>query len=130
MAQRRMFSKKICSTAKFLKMPPSTQMLYFHLALNADDDGIVEAYNIMRLTGCTEDDLKILLAKEFVVVLNDDLVSFVTDWNEHNIIRADRKIDSKYKDLLLSILPNADIKGRKTPILTFTQPFDNHLTTI
>ena len=103
MAARRMFSLKIINSAKFLKMPSSTQLLYFHLALNADDDGIVEGYNVIRMIGCSEDDLKVLVAKSFIIVLNEDLVSFITDWTEHNSIRPDRKIDSIYKDLLLQI---------------------------
>ena len=61
-------------------MPVSTQCLYFHLGLHADDDGIVEAYTIMNLVGATEDDLKILVAKEFVTVLNEDLVTYITEW--------------------------------------------------
>ena len=103
MAARRMFSLKIINSAKFLKMPSSTQLLYFHLALNADDDGIVEGYNVIRMLGCSEDDLKVLVAKSYIIVLNEDLVSFITDWTEHNSIRPDRKIDSIYKDLLLQI---------------------------
>jgi len=103
MAQRRMFSKKVINSAKFLKMPVSTQCLYFHLGLNADDEGVAEAYNIMRMIGATEDDLKILVVKEFVIVLNEDLVTYIVHWNEHNLIRADRMIDSMYKNLLVKI---------------------------
>jgi len=106
MATRRMFSKKIVNTARFLKMPVTTQLLYFHLGLNADDDGIVEGYNVMRMINCTEDDLKVLVAKEFVIVLNKDLVTYISDWTEHNQIRADRKVDSIYKDLLIKITPD------------------------
>lgn len=109
MGNRRMFSNAIVASARFIKMPASTQSLYFHLGMNADDDGIVEAYTIMRTVGASEDDLKILMAKGFIQVLNDDLVSFIKDWTEHNLIRADRKVDSKYKDLLLSIVPEAKL---------------------
>ena len=109
MANRRMFSKRIISSGRFLKMPISSQALYFHLGLNADDDGVVEAYNVIcSVQGCTEDDLKVLVSKGFVQVLNEDLVSYITDWTENNNIRADRKIDSIYKDLLLTI--NPDVK--------------------
>jgi uncharacterized membrane protein (Fun14 family) len=108
MAERRMFSIKIINSAKFLKMPAETQNLYFHLGLRADDDGIVEAFTVMRLIGATEDSLKLLHAKGYITVLNEDLVSYINDWNEHNKIRADRKIDSIYKDLLIQMLP--DIK--------------------
>ena len=86
-----MFSKRIVESARFLKMPPSTQNLYFHLGLNADDDGVVEGYNVMMQTGATEDDLKLLVAKGFVTVLNDDLVTYINDWRENNRIRADRQ---------------------------------------
>ena len=109
MAERRMFSKRIINTAKFLKMPVSTQCLYFHLGLQADDDGVVEAYTVMNQTGATEDDLKILVAKGFVIVLNDDLVTYITDWQENNKIRADRKVDTVYKDLLLQMLPDVEL---------------------
>lgn len=104
-----MFSKKIIDSARFLKMPLETQTLYFHLGIRADDDGIVEAYSVMRLVGATEDSLKILVAKGFVTVLNDDLVTHITDWNEHNLIRSDRKVDSIYKDLLLRVVPHAEL---------------------
>ena len=109
MAERRMFSKRVTQSARFLKMPISTQALYFHLGLNADDDGIVEAYIVINSVGATEDDLKVLEAKQFVRVLNDDLVSYILDWNENNKIRADRKVDSIYQPLLVQILPEAEI---------------------
>lgn len=108
MAERRMFSKRIINSARFLKMPISSQALYFHLGLHADDDGIVEAYTVINSVGASEDDLKILVAKDFVRVLNEDLVSYITDWKENNKIRADRKVDSIYKDLLLQIIPDAN----------------------
>jgi len=113
MAERRMISKKIISSAKFLKMPHEAQNLYFYLILNADDDGIAEGFNVMRMLGTSEDSLKMLVAKGYVTVLNDDLVSHVTAWTEHNKIRADRKIDSMYKDLLLKIIPDIEILAPK-----------------
>lgn len=113
MAQRRMFSKAITESARFIKMPLETQALYFHLCLSADDDGIVEAFSIMRMVGTTEDSIKVLAAKGFVKVLNEDLVAWITDWSEHNLIRPDRKVDSLYKDLLLQIVPEARIVKQK-----------------
>lgn len=110
MAERRMFSKRVIGSARFLKMPISTQCLYFHLGLNADDDGIVEAYTTIKQIGATEDDLKVLVAKGFCTVLNEDLVTYITDWRENNKLRADRKIDSIYKDLLLQMVPDADVQ--------------------
>lgn len=135
-----MFSKRIVESARFLKMPPSTQALYFHLGLHADDDGVVEGYNVMLQTGSTEDDLKILTAKGFVTVLNDDLVTYINDWRENNRIRADRKIDSIYKDLLIKMIPDVKIQhakaradtGKKTGAKALKdngRPLDNPRTT-
>lgn len=113
MASRRMFSLRVINSARFLKMPVSSQALYFHLGMRADDDGIVEAYTTIRAVGCTEDDLRVLMAKGFVKVLNEDLITYITDWNENNKIRPDRKIDSMYKDLLLKIVPDAPLIEKK-----------------
>lgn len=110
MAQRRMFSKAIINSARFLKMPAESQNLYFHLGLRADDDGIVEAYTVMKLIGTSDDNLKILAAKGYVRILNEDMVSFIVDWKEHNLIRADRKVDSIYKNLLLQMLPEVELQ--------------------
>ena len=131
MAQRRMFSNRITNSARFIKMPLSSQALYFHLGLHADDDGVVEAFSIMRQTGAVEDDLRILVTKGFVSVLNDDLVTYITDWNENNKIRADRKVDSIYKDLLLKIMPTAELKQPKPRADTGKvtgRPMDNQWT--
>jgi hypothetical protein len=109
MAQKRMFCKTITNSARFLKMPHESQNLYFHLGMNADDDGIVEAFSIMRAVGSNDDNLRVLVSKGFVKILNEDLVSFIVDWNEHNLIRADRKVNSIYQKLLLQVDPNSKI---------------------
>ena len=109
MAERRMLSKRIISSTKFLKMPIDSQNLYFHLNINADDDGIVEAYQVMKSIGCTEDNLRVLAAKEYVKILNEDLVSYIMDWSEHNQLRADRKVNSIHQTLLLQILPGVKL---------------------
>lgn len=114
MAERRMFSKKIISSARFLRMPVSARELYFQLGMNADDDGIVEAFTVMRQVAANEDDLKLLEAKGFVKVLNDDLVTYIIEWLENNRLRADRKTDSKYRDLLVQVLPDVKLLGSKT----------------
>ena len=131
MAERRMFSKRIVRSAKFLKMPVSSRELYWQLGIEADDDGIVESFNVMRMTGATEDDLRVLVSKGFVQVLNEDLVAYITDWNENNKLRADRKVDSIYKHLLLQINPDVQLLQAKpradTKKLT-GQPTDNQWT--
>lgn len=109
MATKRMFSSRVIGSARFLKMPISSQALYFHLGMRADDDGIVEAYTVIKTVGCTEDDLRVLVSKGYVEILNDDLVAYITDWSENNTIRADRKIDSIYKDLLIRMNPNVQL---------------------
>ncbi|EJO5348379.1 hypothetical protein NRP93_002503 [Clostridium botulinum] len=112
-ANRRMFSLKIIDSARFLKMPPSTRLLYYDLCMRADDDGVVEGFNVLRMTGATEDDLRVLTSKGFIKVLNEDLVSYIIDWTEHNKIRADRKVDSLYIDLLLKVIPDVPLMESK-----------------
>ena len=103
MADRRMFSKTIIGSARFLRMPPSSRLLYYDLGMYADDDGVVEAFTVMRQTNATEDDLRVLVTKGFVKILNEDLVTLIMDWSENNYIRTDRKKRSIYADLLLSV---------------------------
>ena len=113
MPSRRMFSLRIVNSAKFLKMPATARLLYYDLCMRADDDGIVEAYTVMTSVGCKEDDLRVLVSKDFVKILNEDLVTYITDWTENNHIRPDRKVDSIYKDLLISVYPDTKLIERK-----------------
>lgn len=101
MAERRMLSKKIFQSRPFLMMPFEAQALYTHLVLSSDDDGVVEAFPIVRMIGANEDSLGLLVIKKFILPLNDDMVYFVTDFEEQNKIRADRVQPSRYRDLLL-----------------------------
>ena len=104
-----MFSNRIANSARFLQMPVESQLLYFHLVLRADDDGIVESYPIMKLLGIAPDNLKILIVKGFIRVLNDEQVVVITDWIEHNKIRADRKVNSIYLPLLREKYPELPV---------------------
>lgn len=113
MAERRMFAKSVVESARFLKMPVSSQNLYFHLGMNADDDGVVEGYSVINLVKANEDDLRVLYSKGFVRILNDDLVTFIADWREQNRIRPDRKKDSMYKNLLLQMEPEVELLEKK-----------------
>lgn len=101
MAERRMLSKKIFQSRKFLMMPFEAQTLYTHLILSSDDDGVVEAFPIVRMIGAKEDSLGLLVVKKFILPLNDDMVYFITDFEEQNKIRADRVQPSRYRELLL-----------------------------
>ena len=106
---RRMVSNRIIKSAKFLKMPLEAQALYFHLILNADDDGVVESYPLMKMLGVAPDTFKVLIAKKFIIQLNEDQIIVITNWLEHNKIRADRKKDSIHKDLLLEVVPDIEL---------------------
>ena len=100
MARRRMFANAIITSAKFLRMPATSRLLYYDLGMAADDDGCVEAFSVMRMTGATEDDLRVLASKGFIKVLNADLVSYILDWNTNNQIRKDRYVEGMYKHLI------------------------------
>lgn len=90
MAERRMFSKKVVDSDIFLDMPLSTQCLYFHLALRADDDGFVnKVKRIMRMIGSNDDDLRILISKDFVKPFESGII-VITHWKIHNYIQKDR----------------------------------------
>lgn len=108
-----MISKKIVESARFLKMPPSAQNLYFHLVLNTDDDGVVEAYPVLNMINANPDDLNILASKELIKLLNEDLVSYIVDFKKMNTLRADRKQDSEYQDLLKAEVPNVILLEKK-----------------
>lgn len=85
-----MMSKKIIDTDNFLDMPQSTQCLYFHLLLRADDDGFIQSpKSIMRITGCKEDDLKLLIAKRFVIGFETGVI-VIRHWRIHNYVQSDR----------------------------------------
>lgn len=85
-----MFSKKITDTDLFLDMPSSTQNLYFHLSMDADDDGFVDKVSsIIRKIGANNDDLKLLIAKNFIINFESGIV-VITDWRINNYLRKDR----------------------------------------
>lgn len=109
-----MISKIIYDSEKFLKMSPSARDLYTYLVLHADDDGIVEAGTVLRLTRGADDDLNLLIFRKLVTVLDaENKVVFINDWLLHNTVRADRKTNSVYKDLLLQVLPDVKLVEKK-----------------
>lgn len=90
MVQRRMFSRQITDMDTFLDMPASAQNLYFHLNMHADDDGFLgNVKTIRRMVGASEDDLKLLIAKQFLIMFDDGVV-VIRDWHIHNYIQKDR----------------------------------------
>jgi len=98
MAERRMFAMKIIDSDAFLDMPTSTQALYFHLSMRADDDGFISnAKRIMRMIGSSDDDLRILLAKRFLLSFDSGIV-VIKHWRLHNYIAKDRYTETIYKE--------------------------------
>ena len=90
MAERRMMAKSIIKSDQFLDMPATTQNLYFHMLLDADDDGFVNApKSIMRIVGAKEDDMKLLIAKQFVIGFGSGVI-VIKHWKIHNYIQSDR----------------------------------------
>ncbi len=105
MAQKRMFSNLVIGSDDFLEMPDSSQNLYFHLSMQADDDGFIDNWkSIMRMTGKKEDDLKILITKSFVIPFESGLL-VIKHWKLNNYIQKDRykeTIHKEEKELLLT----------------------------
>ena len=96
MAERRMFTKKIVESDPFTEMPLSAQALYFHLNMGADDDGFVNSPNkIRRSIGAAEDDLRLLIAKRFILSFDNGVI-VVKHWRMHNSIRKDRYKPTQY----------------------------------
>ena len=114
MSDRRMISKRIVESSRFLKLSDAAQKLYLHLMANTDDDGIVEAFTVMRICSATEETLGELEAAGFVCALDDELVTYMECWQEMNTLRADRKKDSIYLDLLRQKRPDVKILEKKT----------------
>ena len=96
MAERRMFTKKITESDAFLDMPSSTQMLYFHFSMNADDDGFVNnPKKIQKMCGASDDDFKLLIAKSFIILFDSGII-VIKHWKMHNYIQADRYRPTDY----------------------------------
>jgi len=103
-----MFAKTIIDSDAFLDMPLSTQALYFHLSMRADDDGFINnPRKIQKMIGSSEDDLKLLIAKRFLLNFESGVV-VIKHWKIHNYIQNDRYKETMYKEekSLLSIKSN------------------------
>ena len=104
MAERRMFAKTIIDSDAFLDMPQSSQLLYFHLSMRADDDGFLNnPKSIMRNVGCKDDDINLLIIKKFLIPFESGVV-VIKHWKIHNYIRSDRYKETKYKEERDSLL--------------------------
>lgn len=97
MAQKRMFDKAIIDTDRFMDLPMSAKALYFLLGMEADDEGFVSYKKVMRIHGGNEDEVKILLAKNFLIMFPSGVV-VITDWNQNNYLDKNRIKETEYQN--------------------------------
>jgi hypothetical protein len=107
MAQRRMFSHKIVASDAFLDMPTSSRELYFQLGMYADDDGFINPKKIIRMIGASDDDIKVLITKRFVLPFDNGVV-VIKHWAINNLIRKDIYNPTIYEEqkMLLKVKEN------------------------
>lgn len=104
MAKKRMFRLDVLETDAFMEMPLSTQALYFHLCLRADDDGFVgNPKMITRNIGATVDDLNVLIAKRFLLTFDDGVI-VIKHWRMHNSLSRDRYHETNYVECKSKLL--------------------------
>lgn len=109
MANRRMFSLDVVDTDIFLDLPISSQALYFHLGMRADDDGFVSSpKRVTAMIGANQDDLKLLIAKGFVIALEDGII-VIRHWKQNNYIQNDRRKNTIYQNQLATLIVNNGI---------------------
>ena len=127
MAERRMMAKSIIKSDQFLDMPLSTQCLYFHLLLDADDDGFINnPKSIIRVIGAKEDDMKVLNAKGYIIPFDTGVI-VIKHWRLHNSLRKDRynpnpQLDNERKQLIIN-------ENKEYGLATNWQPTGNQLAT-
>ncbi len=131
MAEKRMFTQKIIDSDPFLDMPLSTQALYFHLNMRADDDGFINnPKRIQRTIGASEDDLKLLIAKRFLICFESGVI-VIKHWRMHNTLRKDRYNPTQYQEemALLDVKDNNSYteKHPDNLLATTCQPNGNQL---
>ncbi len=109
MANRRMFSLDVVDTDVFLDLPISSQALYFHLGMRADDDGFVSSpKRVTSMIGANQDDLKLLIAKGFIIALEDGII-VIRHWKQNNYIQNDRRKSTIYQSQLAALTVNNGI---------------------
>ena len=122
MAERRMFAKTIIDSDAFLDMPVTARLLYYDLAMRADDDGFVNSpKKIMRMVGASQDDLSILCLRKFLIPFDNGVV-VIKHWRIHNYIQSDRYKPTNYQDekALLEVAENKSYRlksGMDTPCI-------------
>lgn len=130
MAERRMFTQKIIDSDAFLDMPLTTQALYFHLNMRADDDGFINnPKKICRMIGASDDDLKLLIAKRFVLAFEKGVI-VIKHWRMHNLIRKDRYSPTQYEDEFMSLeIKDNGSYTEKMPQIQGIEEYGNQMAT-
>lgn len=129
MAEKRMFTQKIIDSDAFLDMPLSSQALYFHLNMRADDDGFVNnPKRIQRTIGACDDDLKLLLVKRFIIGFDNGVI-VIKHWRMHNTLRKDRYNPTQYKDEFAKLEIKDNNAYTEKCTATNWQPTGNQLAT-
>lgn len=109
MANRRMFSLDVVDTDIFLDLPISSQALYFHLGMRADDDGFVSSpKRVTAMIGANQDDLKLLIVKGFIIALEDGII-VIRHWKQNNYIQNDRHKNTIYQNQMAALIENNGI---------------------
>ena len=99
MAQKRMFDKRITDSDRFTDLPNSSKALYFMAGMSADDRGFFQPKRLQKMCGFTDDDFKVLIAKQFIIPF-DSGVMVITDWNKNNWLDKRRITETEYIDEL------------------------------
>lgn len=123
-----MFAKTIIDSDAFIDMPLSTQALYFHLSMRGDDDGFINnPKKIQRMIGASEDDLKLLVAKKFIIPFDSGIV-VIKHWKIHNYIRGDRKKNTVYpEEMALLIEKDNGAYSLRTDLTDICLPIDGQM---
>lgn len=95
MAQKRMFDKRVVGSDSFMDLPMSAKALYFISGMEADDKGFFQPRKIQRTYGFSEDDFKVLIAKQYFIVFETG-VMVITDWNKNNWLDSRRTQETEY----------------------------------
>ena len=128
MAEKRMFAKSIIDTDAFLSMPLSAQALYFHLCMRADDDGFVSnPRKIQRMISCADDDLKLLIAKRYILVFDSGVI-VIKHWRIHNYIRKDTYHETLYLEEKSSLFEKPDGAYTDHPLIDPSRARDELVT--
>lgn len=129
MAERRMFTQKIVDSDAFLDMPLTTQALYFHLNMRADDDGFVNnPKKIQRMICASDDDLKLLIAKRFLLAFENGVV-VIKHWRMHNLLRKDRYNPTQYQEYMEQLLLKDNGSYTETCGIPTISELDNQMAT-